>query len=374
MTKLPLLETDASRALRLRVRGALFEPEPRIASAIRCTACAHRCVLEEGRTGACGVRVNEGSAIEVPFGWIARKYVRPIETNTLYHVRPGALALTFGMLGCDLRCPYCHNAQLSQPLRDPEAGDPGAITEITPEALVDEAIASGAEAICAAYNEPMITAEWAHAIFAAAKARGLVTALITDGHSTPEALAYMRPVTDVFRVDLKGANQDQYRTLGGRHDAVVTSLREAHALGYWIEVVTLVVPGFNDTPTDLASIATTIAEIDPGIPWHLDAFQPRYRMRDRRPPSPMGLALAAGAAYARGLRFVYVGNVGDALPDLSATRCPGCHSTLVERRDWSCTTRRLDDLGGCPSCGLVLPGIFAPGETARTQAQAQAQA
>lgn len=294
----------------------------------------------------------------MPFGYVARKYVRAVETNTLYHVRPGAKALTFGMYGCDLRCPYCHNFNVSQALREDVVREGESPIDVTPEALVDEAIAAGCEVLCSAYNEPMITAEWAHAVFSEAKRRGLVTAVVTDAHSTSEALAYLRPVCDVFRVDLKGWTAEQYRALGGRLEPVLSSLAEAKRLGYWVEVVTLVVPGFDDDPTGLAQLADRLASIDPEIPWHLDAFQPRYRLRDRPVPSALGLAMAAGAAYARGLKFVYVGNVGDAFPELSHTRCPRCTSTLVERRDWS-TQRSVIVNGACPSCDERIPGLFS---------------
>ncbi|MGZ3421162.1 MAG: radical SAM protein [Polyangiales bacterium] len=347
----------AERIAPRTVAGELGVREPRVPNGLRCTACAHRCVLEDGRTGACGVRTNVGGELRVPFGYVARKYVRAVETNTVHHVKPGAQALTFGMYGCDLRCPYCHNARVSQALRDGGLGDPGDPIEASPESLVAEARAAGCEVICSAYNEPMITAEWARAIFGEAKKHGMTTALITDGHTTPEALSFMQPVTDVFRVDLKGWSAEQYRGLGGRIEPVLASIADARRLGMWVEVVTLVVPGLNDDLAGLDEIARLLAAIDPSIPWHLDAFQPRYRMKDRPAPSPTFLAMAAGAAYARGLRFVYVGNVGDAFPDLSSTRCPRCTTTVVERRDWSCTRNALAN-GACPECGERVPGIF----------------
>lgn len=338
-------------ALAARTRpGVLFEPTAH--GALRCTACAHRCVMEDGRTGACGVRTHRDGSLQVPFNYVARKYVRAVESNTIYHVRPGAKALTFGMFGCDLRCPYCHNWRVSQALRD-DVGEQTP-TDITPEALVEEAIAAGCEVLCSAYNEPMITAEWAHAIFTLAKQRGLVTALITDGHSTSEALAYMRPVTDVFRVDVKGWTNDHYKTLGGRIEPVFASIREAKRLGYWVEIVTLVVPGFNDDPRGLAGLAAQIADIDVNIPWHLDGFVPRYRLNETPATSPTMLAMAAGAAYARGLKYVYVGNVGDAFPDLAHTRCPGCAATLIERKNWE----TLRGTSRCESCAIDVPGLL----------------
>ncbi len=346
--RLPLADTLASRTR----AGVLFEATAH--GALRCTACAHRCVMDDGRTGACGVRTHRAGTLQVPYGYVARKYVRAVESNTIYHVRPGAKALTFGMFGCDLRCPYCHNWRVSQALRE-DVGEQAPI-DITPEALVDEAIAAGCEVLCSAYNEPMITAEWAHAVFALARSRGLVTALITDGHSTSEALAYMRPVTDVFRVDVKGWTQEHYKSLGGRVEPVFASIVEAKRLGYWVELVTLVVPGFNDDPRGLAGLAAQIADIDPSMPWHIDGFVPRYKLRGESATAPTFLAMAAGAAYARGLRYVYVGNIGDAFPELSNTRCPGCAATLIERRNWETLRRETR----CTACDLALPGLMGP--------------
>jgi pyruvate formate lyase activating enzyme len=204
----------------------------------------------------------------------------------------------------------------------------------------------------------MISAEWAHAVFSEAKRRGLCTALITDGHSTPEALAHMRPVTDVFRVDLKGWTAEHYKSLGGRLEPVLASIVDAKRLGYWVELVTLVVPGFNDDARGLGQLAEQIVAIDPNIPWHVDGFVPRYRLDHLPPTSPTLLAMVAGAAYARGLKFVYVGNIGDAFGELSSTRCPSCSTTVIERRDWSSV--RVDVIDGrCPRCQVEIPGMFA---------------
>jgi pyruvate formate lyase activating enzyme len=342
---------DRRAALGARTRpGVLFEGT---GETLRCTACAHRCVLGEGRSGTCGVRIGHGDHVLVPFGYVARRYVRPIETNTLLHVRPGTTALTFGMYGCDLRCAYCQNWRLSQATRDPEAG--GTVIPMRATELVEEAITAGCTAVCAAYNEPLVTAEWAHEIFAEAKRRGLLTAVITDGHATPEVIAYMRPVTDVFRVDLKAYDEQGYRALGGRLAPVLAAIAEAKRLGYWIEIVTLVVPQFNDDARGLRYLAGAIQQIDPNIPWHLNAFQPRYRMADRRSPERGVLWSLAGMAYARGLSFVYVGNVDD--DGLHATRCPTCHEVLIERRNWQATRVLLRD-GACPTCATQVPGIW----------------
>jgi pyruvate formate lyase activating enzyme len=344
------LRVDLSK---LAVKGDLQTREGEL---LRCTACAHRCVLSDGRAGACGVREGRDGDVFVPFGYIARRYVRAVETNTVYHVEPGSKSLTFGMYGCDLRCPYCHNWRLSQALREDVAGE--APIPMTAEALADEAVAAGCRVMCAAYNEPMIAAEWVRAVFEQAKARGLRTMVVSDGNTTPEALAYLRPVTDVFRVDLKGFLPEHYKALGGRLDPVLEAIAEARRLGYWVEVVTLVVPGFNDDAGGLRGLAKKLVAIDPALPWHLNAFQPRYKMKDRPAMHPEMLVSVAGSAYARGLKFVYLGNVTHTFQELEHTRCPRCHTTLIERNNFTTTTNHLVG-DACPGCGERIPGLFA---------------
>ena len=350
-----IASVDLSAALsRLAVPGELHE---RRDGHLRCTACAHRCVLTDGRVGACGVREGRDGGVVVPFGYIARRYVRAVETNTIYHVEPGSKSLTFGMYGCDLRCPYCHNWRLSQALREDVAGE--APIPMTAESLVDEAVAAGCRVMCAAYNEPMIAAEWVRTVFEQAKARGLRTMVVSDGNTTPEALAYLRPSTDVFRVDLKGFAPEHYKALGGRIEPVLEAIAEARRLGYWVEVVTLVVPGFNDDAAGLRGLAKKLVAIDPALPWHLNAFQPRYKMTDRPAMHPELLLSVAGSAFARGLSFVYVGNVTGTFRELEHTRCPRCHATVVERDNFTTTELRLRG-AACPDCGERIPGLFAP--------------
>jgi pyruvate formate lyase activating enzyme len=323
---------------------------------LRCVACAHRCVIASGTSGACGVRFNREGTLRVPFGYVARRYVRAVETNTVFHLLPGARALTFGMYGCDLRCPYCHNHRISQALRDEQ--DSEAPTPLDAEQLVAEATATGCQVVCAAYNEPMISAEWTRAVFRVARAKGLRTAAISDGHSTPEALSYMRPDTDVFRVDLKAGSEAAYRKLGGRLQPVLDSIALARELGYWVEVVTLVVPGLNQEQAEIARIGAMLREIDPAMPWHLNGFVPRYRMAHVEPANSLFLTLAAGAAYVAGTRFVYVGNV-PACAELAHTRCPECHTVLIRRNDYATHQVKLAD-GACSACAARLPGIWGP--------------
>jgi pyruvate formate lyase activating enzyme len=338
---------------RFTTEGALNHPAGR--GRVRCVACAHGCVVAPGAAGACGVRFNHDGVLRVPFGYVARRYVRAVETNTIFHVLPGARALTFGMFGCDLRCPYCHNHRISQALRDGQSGEQP--TAISARALVDEAVASGARVLCAAYNEPMISAEWVASVFGAARAQGLRTAVITDGHSTPEALRYLRPHTDVFRVDLKAHDEATYKHLGGRLQPVLDSISLARELGYWVEVVTLVVPGLNQELAALATIGGQLRELSANIPWHLNGFVPRYRLSTVEPANAGLLMLAAGAAYLAGSKYVYVGNVARCA-ELAHTRCPTCHEVLIRRRDYETTEVALRH-GVCRACQTPIPGLWA---------------
>jgi pyruvate formate lyase activating enzyme len=343
----------ATRLDALTSAATLFQA--RADGRLECQACAHRCALREGDRGLCGVRSRLGDVVMAPFGYVAARRVRAVETNTVYHVRPGAQALIVGMYGCDLRCPYCQNWQVSQALRE-EAPAPIPVA-VTPATLVSEALTEGCEVICGAYNEPLIAAEWLHAVFAEARRSRLLTGVVSDGNTTRETLTYMRSVTDFFRVDLKAFTEGQYAILGGRLATVLDSIRIARSLGYWVEVVTLVVPGFNDDLDGLRILARDLATIDCDIPWHLNAFYPRYRWRDRPPQGGALLVSAAGAAYARGLRHVYIGNLADRVAGLSHTRCPGCHAVLVERHDYRATAIRCPD-GRCPECGRTIAGLW----------------
>jgi pyruvate formate lyase activating enzyme len=342
------------RLFELTAPAALVEPER---EGLRCVACAHRCRLAADQVGVCGVRANVAGALRAPWGYIARRHVRAVETNTVFHVRPGAKALTFGMYGCDLRCPYCHNWQVSQALREPDR-EGEAPTPTSAAALVGEALGQGCRVLCAAYNEPMLAAEWVAAIFAEARRAGLLTAVISDGNTTRQALSFLRPVTDVFRVDLKAATPEAYRSVGGRLQPVLEAIAAARELGYWVEVVTLVAPGISDDPSGLRNLAGVLGEIDRDIPWHLNGFVPRYRMTHAPATSPDLLVSTAGSAYARGLRFVYVGNVpGAAAGALNHTRCPACHVVLVERADYR-TTSNLVAGASCFRCRTPVPGLW----------------
>ena len=321
---------------------------------VRCYACGHSCPIPEGLPGVCKVRFNRGGKLYVPWGYVAGVQCDPIEKKPFFHAYPGALAYSFGMLGCDLHCAYCQNWVTSQALRDPAAVSPP--LRATPEKMVAQALDMGAKVIVSTYNEPLINSEWAVAVFQEAKAAGLATGYVSNGNGTPQVLEYIRPWVDLYKVDLKSFNDRHYRKLGGRLQPILDTIRELYQMGIWVEIVTLLVPGFNDSKDELKQLADFLAGVSPDIPWHVTAFHKDYKMTDPEDTTPPLLLRAAAIGKQAGLKFVYAGNLPGMVGDLENTRCPSCSALLIERS--SCRIRRykITPEGGCPSCKSKIPG------------------
>ncbi|MFO0614428.1 MAG: radical SAM protein [Polyangiaceae bacterium] len=281
----------------------------------QCRACARRCGLAEGERGACGVRSRSSDEILAPYGYVTKLSVDTLAAHAIYHVMPGALALTFGAV-----------------VSGPSAAAAPSVT--TALGLVDRAAFLGCNAIAAAYGDPLVAAEWTRDVFAHAKERGLVTALVTSGRTTPEVVAFLRDVTDAIRVDVSADDETAWRTI-----------EQARKLGLWVEVVTPLAPASTDVGL-LRAIADRLARIDPRIPWHLHGA--------RAATSVGELLLAMGCAYGRGLRFVYASNARN-VEALRHTLCPRCRVIVVERSGVLLTQSRL--IGGrCHVCGARVPG------------------
>ncbi|MDD2695857.1 MAG: AmmeMemoRadiSam system radical SAM enzyme [Anaerolineales bacterium] len=342
----------------MTVEGELYEQLP--AGAVRCYACGHRCLIRENRRGICKVRFNRDGKLFVPWGYVAALQVDPIEKKPFYHVYAGADALTFGMLGCDFHCDFCQNNLTSQFLRDPASDSAGNLARrVSPEQLVRYALGSGAEVIASSYNEPLITTEWAVAIFKHAVQAGLKCVYISNGNATPEVLEYLRPYLTAYKVDLKTMQDRHYRKLGGVLQHVLDAIRTAHGMGLWVEVVTLVIPGFNDSTEELMDAARFIHSVSPDIPWHVTAFHPDYKMVDTPWTPASTLLRAAEIGQEAGLNFVYAGNLSGQLPEYENTRCPRCSAVLIERYGYTILKYRVTAQGTCPKCGTRLPGVWS---------------
>jgi pyruvate formate lyase activating enzyme len=324
---------------------------------LRCSACGHECPIPEGALGVCRVRFNRGGRLYVPYGYVGGVQCDPIEKKPFFHARPGALAFSFGMLGCDLHCSYCQNWVTSQALRDPGAVSPP--IDVEPDQLADEAVRLGGRVVVSTYNEPLITSEWAVAVFKEARARGLMTGYVSNGNGTPKVLEYLRPWVDLYKVDLKSFDDRHYRELGGRIEPILNTIRALHGMGIWVEIVTLLIPGFNDSEDELNRLTAFVALVSPDIPWHVTAFHKDYRMNDPENTTPEMLMRAAEIAKRNGLRYVYAGNLPGRVGDLENTRCHACRALLVERYGYFIQSYRITSAGACPDCGTAIPGRWA---------------
>ena len=321
---------------------------------VQCLACGLACPIPAGFAGVCKVRFNRAGTLLAPWGYVNAAWCDPIEKKPFFHAWPGTRAYSFGMLGCNLHCGYCQNWLTSQSLRDFRSTVE--FRAAAPRDLVESALAQGAASLISTYNEPLITAEWAVAVFREARAAGLATGFVSNGNATPEVLEYLSPWVDLYKVDLKSFDDRRYHELGCRIAPILDSIRRIHALGIWLEIVTLVVPGFNDSDGELRAIAQFIAGVSPDIPWHVTAFHPDYRMTGASPTPPETLLRAVAAGRAAGLHYVYAGNLGGRGGQDEDTRCPGCGATLVERRGFCVLRNRVGASGECPDCGHAIPG------------------
>jgi pyruvate formate lyase activating enzyme len=349
---MPTLAETLARDTR---EGELYDVLPD--GRLRCYACGHCCPLPEGAVGVCKVRFNQGGRLRVPWGYVGGIQCDPIEKKPFFHAYPGALAYSFGMLGCDLHCAYCQNWVTSQALRDPAAVAPPLNT--TPESMVQDAVSLGARVMVSTYNEPLITSEWAVAVFKEARAAGLVTGYVSNGNGTPEVLEYLRPFVDLYKVDLKSFDDRHYRQLGGRLAPILDTIRRLHAMGFWVEIVTLLIPGFNDSRDELQRLTAFEAGVSPDIPWHVTAFHGDYKMTEPHNTTGGMLADAAAIGTEAGLRYVYAGNLPGSVGALEDTRCASCQTTLVARLGYQIRDYRVTPDGRCPACATPVPGRWS---------------
>jgi pyruvate formate lyase activating enzyme len=223
---------------------------------------------------------------------------------------------------------------------------------------VDYALRSGARIIASSYNEPLITSEWAIEIFKLAQQEGLRTVYVSNGFATPEVLHALQPVLDGYKVDLKCMTDEKYRSLGGRLQTILDTIQLAHDLGMWVEVVTLVIPGFNDGNDELWESARFLVSVSPDIPWHVTSFYPTYKHLEGERTSAEILQRAAEIGQEAGLRYVYAGNLPGKVGSLEDTHCPRCGQLLIHRSGFSVIENRVTAAGSCPHCGEKIAGIW----------------
>jgi pyruvate formate lyase activating enzyme len=245
----------------------------------------------------------------------------------------------------------------SQALRDPNAISPP--LEASPELLVKDALAQGAKLIVSTYNEPLITSEWAVAVFQEARKAGLKTAFVSNGNGTPQVLKFLQPWIDLYKVDLKSFDDRHYRQLGGRLQPILETIRTLHQMGLWLEIVTLLIPGFNDSDDELRHLASFLSDVSPDIPWHVTAFHQDYKMVTPDDTRAEDLLRATAIGREAGLKYVYAGNLPGKVGSLENTRCHTCGKTLIERYGYAIDEYSLTADGTCPACHTPIPGRWS---------------
>jgi pyruvate formate lyase activating enzyme len=320
---------------------------------VRCGLCPHRCRIAEGKTGICGVRENrDGTLYALTYGLVSSAAADPIEKKPVFHYRPGTLAFSVGSVGCTMKCGHCQNWQISRPgFEDGEE----ILRSLPPEGVVPLAREWGCEGVAFTYNEPVIWVEYVRDVSALAHEAGLYTVMVTNGFVTTEGLDSLAGLIDVWRVDVKGLTEEQYRTLcrvPSVAPVLAAAQRARHVHGMHVEVVTNVVPTINDDEETLAGIARWIAaDLGPDTPWHITRFFPYLDFADLDPTPIPTLRHARELGFEAGLRYVYLGNVSE--PGGEDTTCPACGGLAVAREGYR-ITRSGTDGGACASCGQDL--------------------
>jgi len=342
-----------------RVKEAmLYEKLPE--GKVRCHLCAHHCVIADGKRGICQVRENRGGTLyTLVYGRTIAQHVDPVEKKPLLHVAPGTSAYSIATAGCNFRCDWCQNWQISQMVRERDLimGD-----RASPEQIVAAAKENGCRSIAYTYTEPTIFFEYAYDTARLAHEEGLHNLYVTNGYMTEDMLETFQPYLDAANVDLKAFRDETYRKyVGAKLQPVLDAMKTMKRLGIWLEVTTLVIPGINDEDEELEDAARFVAdELGVETPWHISRFSPAYKMTDV-PPTPVEtLNRAREVGLEAGLRYVYVGNV----PGEANTVCHACGKTLIRRVGFWTVKNYVDPDGRCPECGTPLAGLEMAGASA----------
>jgi len=318
---------------------------------IVCLLCRHYCKLKEDQVGICGVNQNENHSLKnLVYGKIAAINVDPVEKKPLYHFLPNTKSLSIGTVGCNFKCPFCQNWQISQ------TNSMDSSHLLSPKEIVDLAIQYGCKSISYTYNEPTIFYPFAKDIALLAKEKGIRSVFVSNGLETPEVIDDMRGVIDAFNIDLKSFDEGYYKkSLKGSLSGVLDTLKRLKERGFWVEVTTLIVPDVNDSKEEIEKIALFIAnEMDIYTPWHISAFHPDYKMDDSKGTTVDKMLEAKEIGKRAGLKYIYLGNINSD----SITNCPDCGYELIKRRGYMVLENRLKD-GSCPNCGRKIEGIWS---------------
>lgn len=327
-------------------------------ASVRCNLCAHRCVIAHGKKGICRVRENQGGMLNtLVYGQVIARHVDPVEKKPLYHFYPGSTAFSVAAPGCNFRCRWCQNWEISQMPREQHLvmGE-----KASPTQIVAAARQAGCRSIAYTYTEPTIFFEYAYDTARLAHEAGLANIYVTNGYMTPEMLETFHPYLDAANVDLKAFRDETYRKyVGARLQPVLDAMQVMKRLGIWLEVTTLVIPGINDDPAELREAARFVAqELGEETPWHISRFFPAYQMPDVPQTPVVTLRRAQEIGLEEGLCHIYIGNVRDE----ESTYCCKCGQLLIARSGF-CLMENLVRDGHCPRCGARVAGVGMGGSS-----------
>lgn len=322
---------------------------------VRCYLCSQHCIIPPGKRGICAVRENiDGTLFSLVYGKIIARHIDPIEKKPLFHFYPGSRSYSIATVGCNFKCLHCQNYDISQyPKKHPDI--PG--EEMTPEQVVRDAEITNSNSISYTYTEPTIFMEFAYDCARLAREKGIKNVFVSNGYTSPEATKLIAPYLDANNIDLKGDDDFYKKVAGARLQPVLETIKLMKELGVWVEVTTLIIPGYNDSEEFLKWAADFIVSVDPCIPWHVTQFYPTYQMLDR-PRTPIKtLRRAREIGLEAGLKYVYEGNVpGEGGEN---TYCPSCGELLIERFGFSIIKIATKN-SKCVKCGSLIDGIGMP--------------
>jgi len=322
---------------------------------VECFLCAHHCHIKDGRRGICQVRENrDGILYSLVYGKLISQNVDPIEKKPLFHMLPGSLSYSIATVGCNFRCSHCQNYDISQYPRlhsGAVVGNPA-----TPDQVVSAAQEYGCQSISYTYIEPTIFFEFAYECAQLAHDRGIKNVFVSNGYTSAEATRKIAPYLDGNNIDLKAFTDKFYREVcGAKLAPVLDTIRLMKELGVWVEVTTLVIPGWNDSDEELKQIAEFIKGIDIAMPWHVTRFHPTFKMTDREATPVATLERARSIGLAEGLKNVFVGNIPG--EEGESTICPRCDTTVIERRGFTIVSQNMEN-GRCGNCEEPIAGVF----------------
>ena len=319
---------------------------------VRCNLCSHRCLIKPGERGICSVRENQGGTLySLVYGKVIASNVDPIEKKPLFHFQPGSLSFSIATAGCNFRCEFCQNWQISQITKGPKGEIIG--KELPPEQVVQKALETECSSIAYTYTEPTIFFEYAADTAKLAKKKGLANVFVTNGYQTPETIKEMAKFVDAANVDLKSFSEEFYQKIcGAKLKPVLEAIKLMHKAGIWLEITTLVVPDQNDSEKELSEIAKFIAGVSKNIPWHISRFHPDFKMTDSYPTPLETLEKAFKIGKKAGLKYVYLGNVATVTRE--NTYCPKCKNLAIRRVGYDIETLGVDKKGECRKCGQNL--------------------